>query len=74
MGGVQDLAKAYGECLMMTLDQQFFEKLKLNIDTQMLTLKADTPVLFTLLYRLSALTKISDDIGTWYEHGYFSPD
>ncbi len=74
LGGVQELAKAYGENTMVLFDIRFLERVDNYQTKSFLTLKPDTITLLHLFFRLSALAHIHEDIGTWLETGYFNQE
>jgi len=72
--GVQELAKAYGEYVMVYNDIRFLNKFESNEVKYSSKIKDDTKEIMNLMFKLSHLNRISDDLGTFYENGYFTAD
>ena len=72
--GAQNLAMAYGECAILQFDRVFINQVTSLEKKQFFFLKKDSTELIELLYKLSSLTKIENDLVTWLEHGYFNYD
>jgi len=59
---------------MVLFDTHFLKKVTSHTSKGYISLKSDTVTLVHLLFKLSALSHINEDIGTWYEHGYLNAD
>lgn len=63
---MHDLARAYGDLIVVTEYNKTFERIKSEKPN------SDTFECFELLFRLDALTRINTNLATWLEVGYFN--
>jgi len=57
---------------MVLFDIKFLERVDAYQTKSFLSLKPDTLTLLHLMFRMSALSHISEDMGIWLETGYFT--
>ncbi|CDW72715.1 peroxisomal acyl-coenzyme a oxidase 3 [Stylonychia lemnae] len=65
---MHDLARAYGDLMVVSDFKEQAEKISIQ------TKNADTIEGFNLLFKLDALTRINQNIGTWLEVNYLNAD
>lgn len=68
------MALAYGQCAMIQIDCAFLKALESKEKKEFVFMKKDSKDCMNIFFKLSALFKIQQDIGTWYEHGYLTAD
>jgi len=65
---MHDLARAYGDLMVVQDFKDYAEKINSKTQNQ------DTIEGFNLLFKLDALTRINQNIGTWLEVNYLNGD
>lgn len=72
--GIQELALAYGEYLLLHYDINFFKKIHTNEVKYFSVIKDDSKQIMNLMFKLSHLTRMEKSLVTYFEDGYFTSD